>query len=255
MEVDHHGRTTSCRATGDAGPTLVCVHGSGGTHAVWKGQLARLSGDCEVVALDLSGHGESGDVTTDPGPETLAVYVEDVLAVARETDADVLVGNSLGGAVVQRILLEHDFEPTAAVLAGSGARLAVADDLLDWLDGDFDRAVEFLHGPDLLFHDPDERSRAFSMDTMYEVGRAVTRRDFRSCDTFDVRDRLDEIEVPTLAVTGEHDQLTPPWFHEYLADELPEGRWETIPNAAHLSMLERPEAFNEILRDFLDDIL
>lgn len=254
MEIDHHGRTTSYRRTGDTGPTLVCVHGSGGTHAVWKGQLARLSSEYEVVALDLGGHGDSDDVDTDPGPETLAAYAADVLAVARETDADVLVGNSLGGAVVQHILLERDFDPAAAVLAGSGARLSVAEDLLGWLDEDFERAVEFLHGPDRLFHEPDERYLALSTEAMYDVGQSVTRRDYRTCDAFDVRGRLGEIEVPVLAVTGAHDQLTPPWFHEFLADELPEGRWETIPDAAHLSMLERPDAFNGVLEAFLDDV-
>ena len=257
MKVDQHGRTTAARRTGDAGagPTLVFVHGSGGTHAVWKAQLARLSSDFEVVALDLSGHGDSEDVPADPGPETLAAYADDVLAVADETGADVLVGNSLGGAVVQQILLDREYEPEAAILVGSGSRLAVAEDLLTWLESDFDRAVEFLHGPDMLFHDPDERYRTFSMESMYEVGQAVTRRDFQSCHTFDVRNRLGEIEMPILAVTGEHDRLTPPWYHEFLAEALPDGRWETIPDAAHLSMLERPRTFNSVLREFVGDVL
>lgn len=255
MNVDHHGRTTAAQRTGDGDRTAVFVHGSGGTHAVWKAQLARLSSEFEVVALDLSGHGDSEDVNTNPGPETLAAYADDVIAVAGATDAEVLVGNSLGGAVVQQILLEREYEPDAAILVGSGSRLAVTEDLLVWLESDFDRAVEFLHGPDMLFHDPDERYRTLSMKAMTEVGQAVTSRDFRSCHTFDVRNRLGEIEVPVLAVTGEHDRLTPPWFHEFLAEELPNGRWETIPDAAHLSMLERPREFNGVLREFVGDIL
>lgn len=255
--VEHHGRSTAFRRSGrsDGGATLVFVHGSGGDHAVWKAQLARLASDFEVVALDLSGHGDSEDVSTESGPQTLDAYTDDVLAVAEETDADVLVGNSLGGAVVQHLLLEREFEPEAAILVGSGARLAVLPDLLDWLESDFDRAVEFLHDGDRLFHDPDERYVAASTETMYDVGPAVTSMDFRTCNEFDVRDRLDEISVPVLAVTGEYDQLTPPRFHEYLAEEVPDGRWETIPDAAHLSMLERPVAFNGVLRSFLDDAL
>jgi 3-oxoadipate enol-lactonase len=73
----------------------------------------------------------------------------------------------------------------------------------------------------------------------------VTRRDFLTCHTFDVRDRLDEVDVPALAVVGEHDSLTPPSYHEYLAAELPDCSLTVIEDAAHLAMLEQPAAFND----------
>ncbi len=61
--VDHHGRETAYRYrdAGGEGPTLLCVHGSGGAHGVWRGQF-RLADDYPVAALDLSGHGDSDDV-------------------------------------------------------------------------------------------------------------------------------------------------------------------------------------------------
>jgi pimeloyl-ACP methyl ester carboxylesterase len=271
--VTHHGRTTAYHRSdrGATGDPVLFVHGSGGSHEVWKAQLGRLSSTVPVVAVDLSGHGDSEDLSgTDLGWETLSAYADDVLAVARETDAATVVGNSLGGAVAMHLVLERSFDPDALVLAGSGAKLSVLDDLLAWLDGgsanadadalddgtvgDFDRAVEFLHGEDRLFHDPDDRYVDLSKEGMRAVGQRVTRRDFRSCHTFDVRDRLDEITVPTLAVVGEHDQLTPPQYHEYLAENVRDGRYADIEDAAHLAMLERPEAFNETLLDFLDDV-
>jgi 3-oxoadipate enol-lactonase len=255
--VTHDGRTTAYRVRGDeAQTTLLCVHGSGATHGLWKSQLARLAGDYRVAALDLSGHGESDDIDTDAGPDTLDAYARDVLAVADEVDADAFVGNSLGGAVVLTAVLDHDATPDAVVLAGSGAKLAVLDDLRDWLageDGGFDRAVEFLHGDDLLFHDPSDRELAFSKTAMRECGCAVVERDFLSCHTFDVRDRLGDVEAPVFALTGDHDRLTPPEFHEYVAEHVQDGSWTTIEDAAHLSMLEAPAVFNDELRAFLDD--
>lgn len=250
--VIHDDRITAYTVadrSADAAPALF-VHGSGGTHGIWKSQFARLADDRPIVGLDLSGHGESGDVATEPGPETLAAYVADTLAVATATDARILVGNSLGGAVVLTALLEADPDVDAAVLVGSGAKLAVLEDLRDWLAEDFDRAVEFLHGENLLFHDPDPRLDALSRKSMRAVGQAVTRRDFLTSHAFDERERLDQVAVPTLAITGEHDGLTPPRYHEYLAEHIPDGRWETLPDAAHLSMLENPTAFNEALADF-----
>jgi len=256
--VTHDGRETAYRVEArdaDGAPALF-VHGSGGTHGVWKSQLARLSGERPVAALDLSGHGDSDDVAAEPGPEALDAYVEDALAVADAVDAGVLVGNSLGGAVVLTAVLDAGFDADAVVLAGSGAKLSVLDDLRDWLageDGGFDRAVEFLHREDMLFHDPSERALDVSKAAMRAAGREVVERDFRSCHTFDVRDRLGEVETPLLALTGEYDRLTPPQYHEYVAEHVQEGAWTTVPGAAHLSMLEAPDAFNDELSAFLGE--
>jgi len=255
--VAHHGRTTAYRAVpgDDAEPAALYVHGSGGTHRLWSHQYAPDGPIHPAAALDLSGHGASGDVATAPGAQTLDAYAKDVVAVARAVDADVLVGNSLGGAVAQRVALETDCCPDAMVLAGTGPTLSVFDGLLGWLDEDFERAIEFLHGRDRLFHSTDEALTAPSRETMRAVGRRVTCRDFRSCDQFDVRDQLPAIDVPTLALCGEHDKLTPRSYHETLARELPRGEFGLVPDAAHLAMLERPTAFNDAVEGFLTDTL
>jgi 3-oxoadipate enol-lactonase len=250
--VTHNGRETAYRVSdrgGDRTPVLF-VHGSGGSHGVWKGQF-RLSDDRPVAALDLSGHGASEDVDADPGWPALSAYADDVLAVADAVDAGVLAGNSLGGAVVLHAAVERDVDPDAMVLVGTGARLAVLEDLLSWLDDDFERAMAFLHAPDRLFHDPDEELVALSRTAMAEAGQAVTARDFRTCHRFDVREDLGEVDAPALALTGDHDELTPPWYHEFLADELPDSEWTTLPDVAHLSMLEDPAAFNDAVASFL----
>jgi pimeloyl-ACP methyl ester carboxylesterase len=252
--VHHDGRETAYRRTdfGNEAPPVLFVHGSGGTHEIWAEQYGRRENDYPAVALDLSGHGESDDVDTDPGIETLDAYAEDVRAVARDTGAQVLVGNSLGGAVLLHLLLTDGFDPVGVVLAGTGAKLSVHDDLREWLAEDFERAVDFLHGENFLFHDPDEETVRESTEAMHEVGRAVTERDFLSCHSFDVRDRLDELETPALAVVGEHDSLTPPEFHEFLAEQIPDAGVVTITDAAHLAMLEQPDAFNGALDIFLN---
>lgn len=261
--VAHHDRETAYQFAGGGGRSndgtrsndgaaRVCyVHGSGATHRLWAAQYSPAGPAHPAVALDLSGHGESGDVDTAPGPATLDAYARDVVAVARATGADVLAGNSLGGAVVLHVALETDFDPAALVLAGTGAKLAVREDLRTLLADDFERAVATLHGEDLLFHDADENQLERSRAAMGATGQAVTRRDFLTCHAFDVRERLGDIDVPALAIVGEHDGLTPPEFHEYLAEHLPDCEFATVPAAAHLAMVERPDAFNDRVGEFL----
>jgi pimeloyl-ACP methyl ester carboxylesterase len=233
---------------------ILYVHGSGATHRVWAPQYAPDGTHRPAVALDLSGHDGSEDVDTAPGPETLAAYVDDVAAVAAETNAGVLVGNSLGGAVVLQAVLAGAVSPGALVLVGTGATLGVHEHLRELLADDFEGAIDFLHGDDRLFHDADARALERSRAEMRDVGQRVTRRDFLTCHEFDVRDCLDEITAPTLAVCGERDQLTSPDYHEYLAENVEDGRHETVPDAAHLVMVERPGAFNEVLVDFLGSV-
>ncbi|MFB6141666.1 MAG: alpha/beta fold hydrolase [Halosimplex sp.] len=256
--VRHDGRETAYRVAGGSGESeganALYVHGSGATHRLWAAQYGPDGPVRPAAVLDLSGHGDSEDVDTEPGPATLDAYARDVIAVARETGADALVGNSLGGAVVQHVALETAFDPAALVLAGTGARLAVLEELRTWLTDDFDRAVEFLHREDRLFHDADERALERSKAEMRGVGQVVTRRDFLTCHAFDVRDRLGEIDAPALAVVGERDSLTPPAYHEYLAEHLPDCEFAEIEGAAHLAMTERPERFNRVVREFLGSV-
>ncbi|QAU13591.1 alpha/beta hydrolase [Halorubrum sp. BOL3-1] len=253
--VTHDGRETAYRRfdRGGDGPTVCFVHGSGGTRDVWKSQ-ARLADRFPGVAVDLSGHGDSDDVATPAGPETLDAYADDVVAVAEATDATVICGNSLGGAVALRVALERDLALDGLVLAGTGAKLAVTDPLRDVLASDFDRAVSLLHGSDRLFHDAPAEYVELSKASMRASGREVTERDFLTCHRFDVRERLDEVGVPALGIVGKHDELTPPAYHEYLADRIPDGEWTELPDAAHLAMLERPAAFNGALSGFLNGL-
>mgnify|MGYP002760816149 CR=1 FL=1 len=105
--------------------------------------------------------------------------------------------------------------------------------------------------PGRLFHDARRECVGLAEAAMRECGRGVSERGFLTCHRFDVRERLDEFGVPALALVGAHDELTPPAYHEYLADGIPAGELAELPYAAHLAMLEAPAAFNEALSAFL----
>lgn len=251
-QVTHDGRRTAyrhVRPDGD-GPTVLYVHGSGGTHRLWNGQYGPGGELHPAVAIDLSGHGESEDVETAPGQPTLAAYVEDVVAVARETDAHVLVGNSLGGAVILELLRSAAYEPRAVVLAGTGAKLAVGESVRELASEDFEGLLELLHSEGLLLADADEETIERSKGQMRATGQSIVERDFLTCHRFDLRDSLGSMDTPALALVGEADRLTPPKYHDYLAAEMGNCEVVRLADAAHLAMLDRPAAFNAALGSF-----
>ena len=60
------------------------------------------------------------------------------------------------------------------------------------------------------------------------------------------------VRAPSLVIWGEEDDVTPLLHSRQIAELIPGARLETIPGAAHISNLDRPEAFNRLLADFLD---
>jgi pimeloyl-ACP methyl ester carboxylesterase len=67
----------------------------------------------------------------------------------------------------------------------------------------------------------------------------------------DSAETLRQAAVPVLAVAGAHDAITPPSDAERMAALAREGTFAVIPDAAHLSNVERPAEFNRVVQAFL----
>ena len=65
---------------------------------------------------------------------------------------------------------------------------------------------------------------------------------------------LAQISVPTLIITGAEDNLIPPKESKVMHDNIRSSQLVVIPNAAHLSNVEQPEAFNRAVNDFLKSL-
>ena len=89
---------------------------------------------------------------------------------------------------------------------------------------------------------------------MLAVGEEQTRADFQACDAFDALERMAEIEVPLLALSGESDAMVPPKFSRAAADRVPRGEARIVPGAGHLLFIERPDETNEALRAFVQKL-
>ena len=75
--------------------------------------------------------------------------------------------------------------------------------------------------------------------------------DFLACGSFDVRSRLGELNVPTLLVGGTDDLLVPPHALRATAEKIAGAKLQLVPDTAHLTHLEKPEPFLELLTEFL----
>ncbi len=230
---------------------LLFVHGAGGDHTLWGQQLRDLAKDFYVAALDLNGHGRS---PARPG-DGLAPYVEDVLAVLHALAMPtVIVGHSMGGAIALTAALQHPDDLVGLGLVGTGARLKVHPQILELCQTDFERALSLVASWAFAEGAPAELVQK-AREQMRRNGQDVLYRDFASCSTFDVMNRLSEISVPTIVLCGREDKLTPVKYSEYLQQNIPKAQLRVIERAGHMVMLEQPQAVTTALQEFCARLL
>ena len=68
---------------------------------------------------------------------------------------------------------------------------------------------------------------------------------------FDVRDRLPQLQVPTLVMCGGNDWITPLAKSQEIVSMIPASRLEVFDHSGHMPMFEEPERFQAVLRAFL----
>jgi len=223
---------------------LLFIHGAGCTGEVFSEQLRVFAGS---RAPNLPGHLCAGS------PASIGEFADAIAALAqRERLQNVaLAGHSMGGAIALELALRRPQWLQSVVVLGGGARMRVAPAFLDGLEANFEETARTLAAGSFFANPSAERVDA-AVAMMKTVGRAQTLRDFGACDAFDVLERLAEIAVPLLALTGEEDRLMPPKFASALADRVRSGRARILSGAGHFVMVERPAETNATVAAFLE---
>ena len=259
----------------DAGPDdgderrapLVLVHGLSSSHACWSRAVPHLESGRRVLAPDLPGFGGSDPV----GEGFDAAEVAGALSAAlRELGADHvdLVGHSLGGLVATVLADRHPEQVRRLVLAAAagvdpykGARLRVVGDVADRF-----MRLRRRYGPGLVAR-PRGRALMFAgvvadpvalapsdAELLVRCSHGATRTGpaLQEALATDLRPRLARLTAPVGAVWGEQDRLIPAVALAELEMVRPGAPVRTVADAAHVPMVERPEAFARALDGLLE---
>jgi pimeloyl-ACP methyl ester carboxylesterase len=236
-------------------PTLVMLHGAGGSSQIWQNQIrrskapsGRLSRFVNTLALDLPGHGESGGQAMSD-IDAYAGWLKAVLGAVFD-EPPVVMGHSMGGAIVQAAALRSPDLMKGIILVGTGPRLLVAPVFLEGLRKNFPAIVDNIMG---LAYAPgaDPRLIREGAKLMKAAGAEVAYGDFYACNRFDLRDRVAAINLPCLILCGGEDKLTPPSLSRNLHQGIRGSRMEIIPDAGHMVMIEKFQDVNEHVLDFV----
>jgi pimeloyl-ACP methyl ester carboxylesterase len=273
QEITLHGHRVAYREAG-SGPVIVLVHGITSTSETWERVMPYLAERFTVVAPDLLGHGNSAKPRGDYSLGAYASGIRDLL-IALGHDRATFVGHSLGGGVAMQLAYQFPERCERLILVDSGglgrevhpllrsATLPGAEWVLPLLVGtpllDAGRFVgrlveriglhvrtdigEMARGHASL---ADREAREAFLNTLRTIIDPTGQR-------VDATDRLYLAqEVPFLIVWGERDPIIPV-EHGIAAQEIvPNGRLEILPDAGHFPHLDEPQAFLDIVCDFID---
>lgn len=241
-----------------AGPPLLFVHGLGSSGRDWAAQVDRFADRYRVLRIDLRGHGRSDRGS---GPYSIAQFARDVAVALRKLQATPahVVGLSMGGMVALELGAGAPQLTRSLVVTNSVAdmRLHTWHDV--WFYASRRLAVQVLGlrrvGRLLaqkLFVKPsqDELRRLF-VERWAQNDEQAYLWSIDAIMRWSVADRLDRITAPTLLVSSDED-YTPVADKEEVVARMPNAELAVVEDARHALPVEKPDAFNDLVDDFLD---
>lgn len=261
MLMSRDGRPIAYDLVGEDDRRTVClVHSLAADSGMWAEQVpALLRAGFAVLRIDLRGHGGSAATAGAYRMEELAADLAFVLQRLNRGPVH-YVGLSLGGMSGQSLALDHPelirslmicdalpaslpnadaiWLPRIDAVRAAGSVIPVAQGTVErWLTADY-HAKNPARWRQIL-------DTIAATDPDGYTGCVEAIRDF----TFVAR--LPGMAMPVCVVCGENDTAVPPSEGARIAALVPDGRFHAIAGALHLPNVEKPEAFNRVLLEWL----
>lgn len=241
-----------------SGPTVILLHGLGGSAANWAPTIAPLAQKYRVLVPDQIGFGKSDKPMLNYRVATLVDFLDGFYKQAGVQKAS-LVGNSLGGFTAAAFAIAHPEKVDKLVLVDA-AGFAVTGDLdpkvLNGLNPSTRQQVKDLLG--LVFFNKEQFSSDMAIDGF--LASRVTAGDQYTIQRFidsiargeDMLDgKLSAIKQSTLIVWGREDGLTLLSMGQRFNKEIAGSQIFIIEKCGHVPQLEKPAEFNTALLKFL----
>lgn len=258
---------------GDGEPAIILLHGYGASVYSWRGVMPALAEYGTVIAYDRPAfgfterplpaewEGKANPYSGSSQPELL-VGLMDELGIEQA----ILVGHSAGGRAAVLTALTYPERVSALVLVDPAVYGEMSPGWMQVLSGipQFDRVAPFLvrsiqdKGVEIIYrawHDPalvtDEVVTAYKQPLkLASWDRALWEYSKVAGDVV-VGNRLDELEMPVLVVTGDDDQVVPTEESVQAAEDIPGAELAVFPDCGHVPNEECPVDFLAAVEPFL----
>lgn len=255
VEISYRDTGPSTSASG-----LVFLHAFPLNQTMWDEQVAAFSSEHRVVTLDWRGFGHS---TLGERPSRMDVFADDLKGILSHLgiDTPIICGLSMGGYALLAALRKYPTIASGVVFADTRA----AADTTEGKENRMKMAAKVRESgsaslaPDLLLKLLGKTTRETSPATVDRIRTLIERAHQEAiahallgmAEREDSTGMLSSIRCPTLVIVGSEDDLTPPDESKKLSAGIEGSQLAIIEGSGHLSNLEKPDEFNDVLRRFL----
>jgi pimeloyl-ACP methyl ester carboxylesterase len=249
------------------GEPVVFIAGHGGTGRTWLPHQvpAFLAAGYRVITFDNRGIGATENAegfTTQTMVADTAALIESVGAAPAR-----IVGVSMGAFIAQELMVSRPELVRAAVLMATRGRLDEARQSFQnaeaelyasgiQLPASYEAKIRLLEGfSRKTMNDDAAVADWIAMFTTWPSKRTPGLR--CQLDVAPHSNRLPayrNIAAPVLVIGFADDVVTPPYLGREVADAMPNGRYQQIPDTGHLGFFERPEAVNTAILQFFASV-
>jgi pimeloyl-ACP methyl ester carboxylesterase len=268
-QVELPGAEVNYADIGKGDPVLF-VHGLAGCWRNFLENVPYFGRGYRAIALDLPGFGDSPNPSWDISMPNYGRLIHDFCERLGIDRVAALVGNSMGGFVSTEAVIQEPerFERLVLISAAGISFAEIQGRRADAIGRMVKAATPFLTGDrrtwltrprgqklafGRVFRSPNKlRPELLQEQTRPGLQAPGFYDALVSIGGYDTRDRLPEIEIPTLVVWGLNDQVVPVEAALGYHRLIPHSRLEIFERTGHLPQLERPARFNPLVEEFIE---
>jgi len=252
------------------GHPLVLNHGGLVDNHLWDDQFAEFARHFKVIRYDMRGYGDSGMIKNGMEPYSME---RDLCSLLQYLDIrkTYVMGLSMGGSLSVDFTLQYPEMVDALITVGAGLS-GFEEDNSEELKAKFTEMEEAFKSGDIarsveitlqIWTDGPFRTPTQVNPQVRERIRAMTTHNFERGDDEEVEpqhlelpavDRLPEIHVPVLIIVGEEDVEFILSIADKLERDIVGAKKVVIPGTAHHLNMEKPQEFNRVVIEFLEQV-
>ena len=244
------------------GDPMLMIRGWGSNADHWYAQVPAFESAHRVITFDNRGIArsiESGGAITIPVMAADTVALMDALGLPKVH----LLGVSMGGMIAQEVALAHPKRIITLILVAThcgGTGRVAAHPAIEGLMAEMahgagavaSRAVvDAMFAGETLEKHPEIIEAFDAVSARYPASPSILRKQWQAIGRHDTFRRLHRIQAPALVLTGDQDRIIPFENSSLLAAGIPGARCRMMNGGGHQVLIERPEACNAAVLDFV----
>ena len=247
----------------DSNQWITFVHGAGGSSSIWFKQIREFQKHANLLLLDLRGHGESRNFTSDK-KYTFPVLSDDINQVLEHLQIakSHFVGISLGTILIRQLAEKHPEKIQSMILGGAIFKMNFRSQVLMKLGNIFQYVVPYLWLYRFFAFVIMPRANHKSARLLFvNEAKKMNQKEFikwfiltGEINPILRKFRAEELKIPTLYIMGTEDYMFLPSIKEIVNKHTKASMLVEIPNCGHVVNVDNAVVFNRETLLFIENL-